>query len=522
MEGADVRRLALLPLIFILAACGREDPEPVSPDLPAASSGSPLAHRPGDVEALDVPSELASIVEPWFGDLDGMKERRLLRAAVARSGFFYYIREGREYGVTSELLQLFQKHINKRLGLKGTRKLHVVAIPLTRDQLINAVAEGRADIAGAGLTITPERERQVDFSAPWTEDVAEVIITGPLAEPVETLEDLSGREVVVRVSSSYYQSLIELSKSFEAAGRAPIDIVPAHEIFEDEDLLEMASVGMLGVTVTDDYIADFWSQVFDGLNVRKDLSIRTGGHIAWAIRKDSPELNAAIGDFVKKNRPGTRIGNIILRRYLGNTDRVTNALAGDRLEQLSREEPYFRDFGERYGFDWLMLAAQAYQESRLDNSKRSRAGAVGIMQVLPSTARSVGVENYRTVEGNIRAGARFLRYLVDTHFSDEEIDPMNRWIFALASYNAGGTRISRLRRQAAADGLDPNQWFDNVERETARRVGSEPVNYVRNVMKYYLAYRLTFEREQLRQEVLDRLTVSNQGETGFGSHAPSK
>ena len=287
--------------------------------------------------------------------------------------------------------------------------------------------------------------------------------------------------------------------------------MPAHEIFEDEDLLEMASVGMLGVTVVDDYIADFWQQAFDGLIVRDDLAVRSGGHIAWAIRKDSPQLAEAIDAFVRNNRPGTKIGNIILRRYLGDPAKVTNALAGDRLEQLSREEPYFRKYGEQYGFDWLMLAAQAYQESRLDNRKRSRAGAVGIMQVLPSTARSVGVENYLTVEGNIRAGARYLRELVDTYFADEELDPMNRWIFALASYNAGGTRVSRLRRQAAANGLDPNQWFDNVEREAARRVGSEPVNYVSNVMKYYLAYRLTFEREQLRRDVLARLSVDDDG-----------
>jgi membrane-bound lytic murein transglycosylase MltF len=496
-----------LLVLLILAACGREDAGPAAPPPAGDSVGgrSPLAHEPSDTDTLDVPHELAGIIEPWFGDLDGMAERQLVRAAVARSGFFYYIREGREYGVTSELLKHFEKDLNKRLGLKGTRRLHVVAIPLTRDQLLDAVAEGRADIAGAGLTITPERERLVDFAMPWTEDVSEVVVTGPLATPIETIEDLAGREVVVRVSSSYYQSLQALSERLESEGLAPIDLVPAHEIFEDEDLLEMASVGMLGVTVVDDYIADFWQQVFDGLVVRKDLAVRRGGHIAWAIRQDSPQLAEAIDAFVRKNRPGTKIGNIILRRYLGDPAKVTNALAGDRLEQLSREEPYFRKYGEHYGFDWLMLAAQAYQESRLDNRKRSRAGAVGIMQVLPSTARSVGVNDYLTVEGNIRAGARFLRELVDTYFADEELDPMNRWIFALAGYNAGGTRVSRLRRQAAANGLDPNQWFDNVEREAARRVGSEPVNYVRNVMKYYLAYRLTFEREQLRRDVLARL-----------------
>ena len=497
-------------------ACGREEPPPAAPDSPdslVAPEPSPLAHRPGDVDSLAVPSELSGIVEPWFGDLPGMAERRLVRAAVARSGFFYYIRDGREYGVTSELLKLFEKDLNRRLGLEGPRRLHVVAVPLTRDQLLDAVVEGRADIAGTGLTVTPQRERQVDFAAPWTDDVAEVVVTGPLAIPVATLEDLSGREVVVRVSSSYYQSLEALNDRFENQGLRPVDVIPAHEIFEDEDLLEMASVGMLSITVVDDYVAEFWRQVFEGLVVHEDLAVRRGGHIAWAIRKNSPALAEAIDDFVRRHRRGTKTGNIILRRYLGDPATVTNALADDRLERLSREEPHFRTYGERYGFDWLMLAAQAYQESRLNNNIKSRAGAVGIMQVLPSTALSVGVENFRPVAGNIEAGARYMRQLVDTYFADEDMDPMNRWIFALAAYNAGGTRIARLRRQAAADGLDPNQWFDNVEREAAREVGSEPVNYVRNVMKYYLAYRLTFEREQLRREVLTRLGREDSGAT---------
>jgi membrane-bound lytic murein transglycosylase MltF len=512
-EGGDVHRLAAVFCLIALSACGREEPVPTAPDPAAGAEPSPIGHRPGDVASLDVPSELAGIVEPWFGDLDAMVSRRLVRAAVARSGFFYYIRDGREYGVTSELLQLFEKDLNRRLGLEGPRKLHVVAIPLTRDELINAVAEGRADIAGAGLTATPDRERRVDFTLPWTDDVAEIVVTGPVALPVETLADLSGREVVVRVSSSYYESLLALNADLEADGRPPVDVVPAHEIFEDEDLLEMASVGMIGITVVDDYVADFWSRVFPDLVVHSGLALRRNGRIAWAVRRDSPELAAAIDDFVRRHRRGTKTGNIILRRYLEDPEKVTNALAGDRLEQLSTEEPFFRKYGALYGFDWLMLAAQGYQESRLDNRKTSRAGAVGIMQVLPSTARSIGVEDFRTVDGNIRAGARYMRHLVDTYFPDEGLDPMNRWIFALASYNAGGTRIARLRRRAAADGLDPNQWFDNVERLTARTVGSEPVNYVRNVMKYYLAYRLTFEREALRREVLARV--------GDGSGGPA-
>jgi membrane-bound lytic murein transglycosylase MltF len=437
-----------------------------------------------------------------------MAERRIVRAAVTRSGFFYYIRNGKEYGLTSEFLSVFEKDLNSRLGLSGTQHIQVIAIPLTRDRLLDAVTQGRADIATSGLTITPDRLRQVAFSEPWTADVREVLVTSPIAKPIVFLGDLAGREVVVRISSSYYQSLTALSAHFVKDGLAPIDIIPAHEIFEDEDLLEMASVGMISITVADDYVARFWEQNFPDLTVREDLTIRENGRIAWAFRKDSPLLAKAINDFVTANRPGTRIGNIILNRYLGDPARVTNALAGDRLKSLTSEEPRFRRYGEQFGFDWLMLAAQGYQESRLDNSKRSSAGAVGIMQILPATARSMGVTDYKKIDENIRAGAKYMRHLVDNYIGDDDIDSMNQWLLALASYNAGGTRIRKLRQQTESRGLDPNQWFDNVELTVAETIGSETVVYVRNVMKYYLAYRLTFEKEQLRQEVLARLATS--------------
>jgi membrane-bound lytic murein transglycosylase MltF len=488
-----------------MVACGRD---PSTPPDSTAGGSSPLLHRPGDAESLSIPAELLRITKPWKGDLDGMAKRRLVRAAVTRSGFFYYIRNGKEYGVTAEFLREFEDSLNKRSGLSGTQRIQVVAIPLTRDQLLDAVTQGQADIATAGLTITPDRLQQVAFSEPWTSDVKEVLVMSSIAKPIVFLGDLAGREVVVRISSSYYQSLKELSDHFVRDGLAPIDIVPAHEIFEDEDLLEMASVGMIGITVADDYIANFWQQTFEDLTVREDLPIRENGRIAWAFRKNSPLLAEAIGDFVTANRPGTRTGNIILNRYLGDPARVTNALAGDRLKILTSEEPYFRHSGEQFGFDWLMLAAQGFQESRLNNDKVSPAGAVGIMQVLPATARSMGVTNYKKVDRNIRAGAKYMRHLADNYIDDDNIDVMNQWLLALASYNAGGTRIRKLRRQTESRGLDPNRWFDNVELTVTETIGSETVVYVRNVMKYYLAYRLTFEKEQLRQEVLARLAIS--------------
>lgn len=493
----------LLAAVIGLTGCDRNEPQRVVADAPAEAS--PIEHRPEDVQSLVLPEEVSGVIRPWSGDLDGMLERKLIRVAVARGGFFFYISKGRQYGLTSEALRGFEQFLNKQLGLTGTRRVHVIALPMTRDQIFPAVAAGTADIAAGGLTITPERSRLLDFSAPWMTGVREIVITGPLSLPIDDLDDLSGREVVVRVSSSYYESLLALNERLEDRDMAPVDIVPAHEIFEDEDLLEMVSVGMIGITISDDYVANFWGQVFEDLSLRPDLVVRESGDIAWGFRKDSPKVRDMIDRFVEESRPGTLLGNIVSKRYLEDPQRVVNALSGDRLDQLSSEAPFFRKYADQYDFDWLQLAAQAFQESKLIHGTRSPAGAIGIMQVLPQTGRLMRVRDYASVEGNIHAGVKYMRYLADHYFPDEGIDPMNRWLFALAGYNAGGARINRLREKAKKNGRDPNRWFGEVEQEVAARVGSETVNYVRNVMKYYLAYRMTFERERLREDVLSRL-----------------
>jgi membrane-bound lytic murein transglycosylase MltF len=153
----------------------------------------------------------------------------------------------------------------------------------------------------------------------------------------------------------------------------------------------------------------------------------------------------------------------------------------------------------------MLVAAQAYQESGLDHSKRSRAGAVGVMQVLPTTAasRQVGIPDIDDLENNIHAGVKYLHFLAEHYFNDPEMDALNRGLFTFAAYNAGPTRIQRLRREAKQRGLDPNRWFENVEVVVAEQVGSEPVRYVSNIYKYYVAYKLEEENFKRRQRLLE-------------------
>jgi soluble lytic murein transglycosylase-like protein len=220
------------------------------------------------------------------------------------------------------------------------------------------------------------------------------------------------------------------------------------------------------------------------------IAVAEGGEIAWAFRKGSPLLANLLADFAREHREGTLLGNIALRRYLGSEDRVVNPLDRSGGERLQAMLPVFERYADRYDLDPLLLISQAYQESRLDPDAVSPVGAVGIMQLMPSTAAdpNVGIPDITSLENNVHAGAKYLRFLLDRYFSDGELDPVNEHLFAFAAYNAGATRVSHLRAEAADVGLDPDRWFQNVEVVAARRIGRETVQYVSNIYKYYLTY----------------------------------
>ena len=436
----------------------------------------------------------------WLGDFEGVVQRRYLRALVVPSKTAYFYDRGNPRGITYEGLKEFERFLNKRLKL-GKLQLHVVFIPVGRDELIPGLLDGKGDIAVANLTMTPQRLERVDFSDPILTNVRELIITGPASPSLASLEDLSGKEVYVRKSSSYHESLLRLNQSFQDAGKDPVAIVPADENLEDEDLLEMVHAGLIAITVTDSHKATFWAKIFDNLQVHEDLAISDGGAIGWAFRKGSPKLEEMINDFVKDHRAGTAFGNIVLRRYLRNTKWVRNATSEPEMEKFRAMVGLFKKYAGKYDFDWLMVAAQAYQESRLNNNARSAVGAVGIMQVMPSTAEAppISVKQVDVLENNIHAGVKILRHYTDHYFSKDNLDDLNRTLFAFAAYNAGPTRIRRLRARAAEQGLDANQWFDNVELVVAKSVGREPVQYVANVYKYYVTYKLVTAQMERRE-----------------------
>jgi membrane-bound lytic murein transglycosylase MltF len=441
--------------------------------------------------------------EPWSGDLDGITKRRFLRVLTVHNPLFFSFDGDRQKGMVAELAKMFEDHLAEEIG--RVRSPTVVVIPVARDELIPGLINGRGDVAMGNLTITPARQKLVDFSPPLHPNVEEFVITGPAANTIGSFDDLVKTGLYVRRSSSYFEHLQALNAERKTQGKKPIPVTEADENLEDYDLLDMLNAGVIKAIVVDSHKANFWEQVFDKIKVHRDLSVHSGNQIAWAIRKNSPGLMKSVTAFVKTVKKGSLLGNILLKRYLGNTQWLNNALSGKDRKRYEETIEIIKRYAGQYEFDWLVIAAQAYQESRFDQSKRSSAGAVGVMQILPSTAadKSVGIPDISKLDNNVHAGVKYLNWLRQTYYTNETISPLDRVLFSFAAYNAGPGNMKRARRHAKKMGFDPNRWFGNVEIGMYRVVSGEPASYVRNVYKYYVTYQGLEKSRQAREKALE-------------------
>jgi membrane-bound lytic murein transglycosylase MltF len=307
----------------------------------------------------------------------------------------------------------------------------------------------------------------------------------------------------VRRSSSYYESLTALNASLRAAQKPPVRIVAASEQLEDEDILEMVNAGLIPVTVVDDYLAEFWRQIFDGIRVNDNAAVRGHGEIAWALRQNTPQLREMVNAFIAAHPKGGLSYNLIYRKYFKDVPWVKNAAAESERRKFLQMRDLFRQYGAKYHLPWLLVAAQGYQESQLEQARRSRAGAVGVMQIKPSTAAGPPINIHgidKSVERNIHAGVKYLDFIVNQYYKDEPMTRVNKALFAMASYNAGPARIAQLRGKAARMGLNPDEWFGNVEVVAARDIGPETVQYVSNIYKYYVSYNLIVQQAHARRQ----------------------
>ncbi|KJK12524.1 lytic transglycosylase [Burkholderiaceae bacterium 16] len=497
--------LAGFVLVALLGALASWAPVAVAPQKPASASATASSAAPRPRAADETTRRRLKLVnKPSKGDFDAMLERRTIRVLVPYSRTLYFNDQGHERGLTAELVRDFERYLNKTYAKRlGNRPLTIYIIPTTRDRLLPEVEAGLGDIAAGNLTETEERLRLVDFAAPrHQKPVREVVVTGLRAPALKHLNDLAGKTVHVRKSSSYYESLIALNNSLRRTGKAPVKLVLLPDEVEDEDAMEMVNAGLLSIMVVDDWKAKMWAQILPHVRVRYDLVVRNEGYTGWAFRKNSPLLRQALDDFDVNYMKKLGIAEYRLKQYMRRINQITNNTNRAEYKRFEQTLRIFEQYGKDYHFDPLMLAAQGFQESRLNQNARSHVGAIGIMQIMPATGKELNVGDIRVTTHNIHAGAKYMDLLMTRYFPGAHFSDADRPLFAFASYNAGPGNIAKMRTEAEERGLNPDKWFNNVEIVVAEEIGIETTTYVRNIFKYYTAYRLLQERHAAREQAL--------------------
>ncbi|WP_375752684.1 transglycosylase SLT domain-containing protein [Vibrio sp. HN007] len=434
---------------------------------------------------------------PYIGDFDVLEKKGGIRVLISADLGFYYIEGGKPKGMLAELLYHFEKQLKQKSSY-----LHLQVIPVERDALIPSLISGHGDLIVANLTVTDKRKKQIDFSTPMLTGINEYLVTHKDEPAITTLEQLSSKEIWIRASSSYFEHIEKVNRLLNEAGFPPMNVHFLEEALQDYEVIDMVNQGHIYSTVLDSHKTELWLGVMDNIKVHKDVPLHYEGKIAWAFRKESPELEKIVNNYLKTAKSGTLLGNVLYEKYIEKTNWLSRALNPGKVEKMHTLSSLFKKYAEEYEFDWLMLSAQAFQESGFDNRKVSHKGAVGIMQVLPSTANDpkVNIPDIKELENNIHAGTKYMRWLQDHYFSGDEITEKNKVYLSLAAYNAGPGNIRKMRRLAEKHGYDPNIWFKNVEIITRRNIGREPVHYVANINRYYVIYKQMNELSQLRAE----------------------
>ncbi|WP_317987888.1 MltF family protein [Hyalangium gracile] len=453
--------------------------------------------NPGLKLALDsfitehVLTEYAS--ERFTGDLAAIRKRGVLRVLTRNNPITYFLHRGEQYGFDFELARAAAEEMGVRLE---------IVVPPSRDLLIPWLNEGRGDVIAASLTVTPERSAEVAFSRPYL-FVEEVLVQRASGPKLASLAELKGQKIHVRASSSYHSTLLALQKT-----HGPFEIVQEPEDLETEALLDRVAEGEIPFTVADSHLLTAEQSYRDGLEAAFPLPVegapasKEGSRgIAFAVRKDATKLRGFLDGFVKKMYRGT-LYNMWRKRYFENSRRVTEAKV-ERVEVSGTLSPYdsiFQSYSSRYGMDWRLMAAQAYQESRFNPKLKSWVGAIGLFQVMPATGRQLGFRKLEDPDEGTHAGVMYMQQLVNRF--EPGIPFKHRLRFALASYNAGYGHVQDARRIAREKGWNPDKWFGHVEKamlllerpQYYRRArygycrGSEPVKYVSEIQNRYVSY----------------------------------
>jgi membrane-bound lytic murein transglycosylase MltF len=487
------RTLCLTLNLLIFGCSKRSEPEP-------ASKSSATQPEPGSVHTeAELVETLAPVLRtPWKGDLDAIARRRVVRVLLPfrRPEFFYM--DGRPAGILQETFQELERILNTKYKTTAANHIMVALLPTPIDKLRDSLLAGYGDIAAYGISITEQNKQVVDFTMPTLRGLKMVVVTGPGAMELNSIEDLSGKEIWVERQTRMKSDIDALNIRLKAQGRSPVVMRGADSLLDPADIMEMVNAGIYPIALMQSKTAEFWAQVFDAVKPRMDLVVAEDVELGWAIQKGTPQLKAFLDQFIQTQSAGAALGSPVMRKYLKEAKYVKNARDAAETKKFRAAAPVFRKYAERYRFDALLLLAQGYQESEL--AAKSNVGAIEIIPGTPGTAGAVPgkMANIQTAHANIHASVRMVHFLVNDYFNERGLDQFNRTMLAIAAYNAGPAKIARCRQHAKEMGYDPNKWFGNVEVATAKLVGREATQYVANIYKYYVAYRMALHMRDKR------------------------
>lgn len=418
-------------------------------------------------------------------DLAQVRSSGVLRVLVNQSRHSSGEVKGQAIGVEYHRLRAFEQYLNR--SARDGRSLTLKIIPKAKDQLLGALQRGEGDLVAPGELLSARGERNVSSSAAIRSDVPLVLVARQGNRRYLRLEQLAGRSLALPAGSAVGEALRSVNQQLAQRKLAPIAVEWVDPSLAVEDVLEMVQAGIFARTAVELPIAERWAKVMPKLRIERHLVLANQGDLRWFVRRDAPMLRASIDRFLQGyHSPADQ--DATFQRVYRRQYRVHYPLARGDRQRLEKVRPVLQRYAEQQQFDWLNLAALAFKESTMNPAARGAGGATGLMQITPAAARSVGVGNIQGLENNVQASAKYLALLRRNYFTSPQLNERERMAFILAAYNLGPQRVQSLRAEARRRGLNPNQWFFQVERIAAEQVGMGVVSYVNSVNKYYLAY----------------------------------
>ncbi len=431
---------------------------------------------------------LQHLPDARFGDLETIKKHHQLRLITRNNASTYFLWKNQLMGFEYDLIKHFAKQ--QKLNLK-------VLVANDFQQMTDWLEQGYGDIISAGLIKTAEREKlPFAFTEPYL-NVQELIVQRKNDKTIDSQSDLAQRTFYIRKSSSYFNTLLRLQNKLRSEGiHFSIETVP--ETMETEEIIKQVIDGKFDITLADSLIIAIEQSWHNELKVSLTLTGEQGQR--WLVRKEDQELLNELNKFIKKEYKQL-FYNITYNKYLKNSRKLFDAEKRDNNDKtISPYDALIKSLAKEYNFDWRLIAAQVNKESLFNPKAKSWAGAKGLLQVMPRTAREVGIDHLEEPENGLRAGLKYMAWL-DSQLSSELPADVQVW-FTLAAYNAGLGHLKDARSLAIKQGLNPDRWFGNVEKtflllskpkyhKKARYGyvrGIEPVTYVKEIQALYELY----------------------------------